>query len=178
MATTLRNVFFLIVFGLMAFKAMSYLAAHTEAVQPQRVAPEMRTPAGQASQPSAGPEGQELILEAGPGGHFTLDAWVEGTEVSFLVDTGASAVVLSPEDAERLGYYASSLDFNAVFDTANGQTEVALITLDDLQIGDLELDNVRAAVVQRDLPMSLLGMSALNRLDGYEVAGDRMILRW
>ncbi len=107
-----------------------------------------------------------------------MAAWVDGTDIDFIVDTGASTVVLSPDDASRLGLHPSSLDYDAVFSTANGEIRAAMVTLSDLRIGPIELDDVKAAVIQSPMAMSLLGMTPLDRLCGYEVEGDRMILRW
>ena len=118
------------------------------------------------------------MLRAGRGGHFTVEAWVDGTEVDFLIDTGASVVVLSPDDAETLGLWPESLDYSAVFETANGQARAAPVTLRELRIGEIELDDVQAAVMEVPMTTSLLGMSALSQLQSYRVDGDRMILSW
>lgn len=178
MGYTLRNVFFLLAFGLLAAKGLGYLADITPN-DPDARAPRVtqQQPGRAAAKAHAGAE-DEMVLQAAANGHFTVAASVDGAPVKFLIDTGASTVILSPADAERLGLHPSRLDYNAVFETANGKTRAALVTLGELRIGSLELDDVDAAVIQAPMAISLLGMSALDRLDSYEVEGDRMILRW
>jgi aspartyl protease family protein len=115
---------------------------------------------------------------AGTGGHFVLEAMVNGAPIRFLVDTGASNVVLDPEDAERAGLRASRLRFTQTFHTANGNVRGAPVTLRELRIGQFSLYDLDASVNEVSLGISLLGMAFLSRLDSYEVRGDRLILRW
>ena len=122
--------------------------------------------------------GAEMVIPAGRGGHFTVTAEIEGVEILFLVDTGASQVILTAEDAERLGHGIDDLEFSARFQTANGTIRGAPLLLPDLRIGDLEIEDVRASVVQAPMPVSLLGMSFLSRLEGFEVGDEGLILRW
>ena len=195
MGTTLRNAFLLILFGLVAFKGVERLgdhardmsAADAEGEGIARIA--ARSPGG--SGPEAhrethgdtygdtyGGSADELVLRAGRNGHFTVEARVDGIDIDFLVDTGASLVILGPDDAERLGLWPNTLDYTVVFDTANGRARAAPVVLRELRIGPIELDDVRAAVMEAPIATPLLGMSALGRLPGYQVDGDRMILRW
>ena len=111
------------------------------------------------------------------GGHFVVEADVDGTLVRFMVDTGASTVVLTPADAERLGFDLSALSFDRVFQTANGTVMGAPVRLGRVAIGPIALENVRATVNGAAMDQSLLGMSFLSRLSGYEVSGDRLTLR-
>jgi aspartyl protease family protein len=122
--------------------------------------------------------GWEIEIEAGSHGHFRVEAEINGDSEGFLVDTGASLVSFSLETAERLGFYESSLDFNARSRTANGLVDIALVTLDEVTIGDLTLRNVKAAIRRTRTGPSLLGMSFLRRLDGYEVRQGKLVLRW
>ena len=122
--------------------------------------------------------GAEMVIPAGRGGHFTVTAEIEGVEILFLVDTGASQVILTAEDAERLGHGIDDLEFSARLQTANGTIRGAPLLLPDLRIGDLEIEDVRASVVQAPMPVSLLGMSFLSRLEGFEVGDEGLILRW
>ncbi len=178
MGTTLRNVIVLLVFALLATQGVGQLSK-------LRPGPSEERARVVTAQEIAGYEADEryvahdqLVLDATQNGHFTLEAAVDGTPIDFMVDTGATTVVLSPADAKRVGLDPATLDYNAVFETGNGHTRVALVTLEELTIGTLDLYDVEAAVVTKPMSMSLLGMSALDRLDGYEVDGDRMILRW
>jgi aspartyl protease family protein len=120
----------------------------------------------------------ELAIEADWTGHFVAEAWVNGTPIRFLIDTGASAIVLSPEDARRLGFHPAELDFSQRFGTANGVVRGAPVRLREVRIGQFALRDVPASVNERPLGISLLGMSFLGRLRGYMVENDRLVLRW
>lgn len=103
------------------------------------------------------------------GGHFVVDAVIRGETVRFLVDTGASDVVLTPTDAQRIGLHPATLNYTQRYNTANGVVMGAPVTLDRVRIGPIEVANVRASVNRAPMQGSLLGMSFLNRLAGYEV---------
>ena len=102
---------------------------------------------------------------------------MNNASVDFVFDTGASAVTLTQDDARAAGIDPSTLSYTVPVSTANGQSTFALTTLDELRIGSLRLDDVRAFVARPDvLETSLLGLSALDRLKGWRVEGDRLIL--
>ncbi len=122
--------------------------------------------------------GAEIIIPAGRNGHFLIDAEVEEVEIQFLVDTGATQVILTLEDAERLGYGVETLEFSDRFQTANGTISGAPLVLSELRIGDLEIEDVRASVIRAPMSTSLLGMSFLKRLESFEVGAEGLILRW
>jgi len=108
---------------------------------------------------------QSVTLAADPRGHFFADATVNDQPVRFVVDTGASVVVLSGADAERLG-----LDYRkgqpARMQTANGATTGFYVKLDRVRVGGIELRNIDGVVVEQGLgAFGLLGMSFLNRLE-------------
>ncbi len=117
----------------------------------------------------------EVVLRARSDGHFALEADVDGVPIRFLVDTGASDVVLSPRDAERLGFETADLSFHQRYNTANGVVHGAPVRLGRVAVGPIALENVRASVNGADMRMSLLGMSFLGRLKGFEVKPGRMI---
>jgi aspartyl protease family protein len=120
----------------------------------------------------------ESILHAGLNGHFSTVALTNGERVRFMVDTGASRVVLSYEDAKRIGLDTESLHFAHPVNTANGTALVAPVQLDYIQIGEIHLPDVAASVAQPGkLSGSLLGMSFLNRLRSFEFRGDQLVLR-
>ena len=119
-----------------------------------------------------------MIIPAGAHGHFMVEAVVEGTPLAFVVDIGASDVILSPADAKRLGFRADELRFTRRYQTANGPVAAAPVTLRELRIGQFSAFDVEASVNGAPLPVSLLGMSFLRRLRGYEVDDGRLILRW
>ena len=121
--------------------------------------------------------GESVTVHRGFGGHFVLEGSVDDTPVTFLFDTGASTVVLSASDARRAGFSADQLDYRIPVMTASGMTTVAPVRLDSLSIGGITVEDVRAAIARPgDLDSSLLGMTFLNRLDGYQVRRDRLIL--
>jgi aspartyl protease family protein len=110
-------------------------------------------------------------------GHFHVDALVNGTVVNFLVDTGASDVALSTDDARRLGFDLDKLNYNMAYQTANGTTMAAQVKIDEIKVGDIAVRNVRASIGRGNANMSLLGMTFLNRIGSIEVKGDRLVLR-
>jgi aspartyl protease family protein len=120
----------------------------------------------------------DYYVDAGAGGHFVIDAIVNGVPISFLVDTGASDVVLTLDDAEAVGFEPRSLDFSRRYHTANGVVRAAPVVLREVRIGQQSLYDVDAAVNQAPISISLLGMSFLDRLAGYEVDSGRLVLRW
>lgn len=121
--------------------------------------------------------GRTVNLERSNNGHFQTRAIVNGQSLLLTVDTGASSVVLSYEDAKSANVDVDKLSFTLPVDTANGSTQAAFIMLNSIKIGDIERQNVRAMVSKPgDLTGSLLGMTFLDRLSGYSVRGDRLIL--
>jgi len=121
--------------------------------------------------------GDDVVIRAGKHGHFVAEATVDGTDIRFLVDTGASDVVLSPADAKRLGFDPARLQFSKFYRTANGTVRGAPVRLSEMRIGPIRVTDVRASVNEADMNRSLLGMSFLSRLSGYAVEGDKLILK-
>ena len=120
----------------------------------------------------------EYVIDAGAGGHFVVEAVVNGAPVIFLVDTGASSVVLTMEDAERIGFRPEALRFTQRFATASGEVRAAPVVLRELRIGQFSVFDMPASVNEAPLGVSLLGMSFLRRLHGYGVEDGRLIMRW
>lgn len=120
--------------------------------------------------------GESITFRARTDGHFVVEARVDGQAVEFLVDSGASDVVLSPVDAERLGIDLAALRFDRVYKTANGMVRGAPIRLKRVVIGPIALTDVRASVNGAAMDSSLLGMSFLARLSAWRVEGDRLTL--
>lgn len=111
-------------------------------------------------------------------GHFTAKVEVNGKPVSMIVDTGASSIVLTPEDAKKAGIDPETLTYRVPVLTANGRTVAARIRLDEVAIGPLDRTKVEALVAKPGaLTQSLLGMSFLSRLRSYEFSGDFLTLR-
>ena len=104
------------------------------------------------------------VLTADAAGHFVTSGVINGRSVRFLVDTGASFVSLGAGDAQRIGVDARRGEL-AVVNTANGQANVWRVKLDSVRVGEIVLNNVDALVHQQDMPVVLLGMSFLNRME-------------
>lgn len=119
----------------------------------------------------------EVIIHRGMGGHFQAPATVNGQPVSMLVDTGASAVVLSFDDAERLGIDPRNLAYTINVQTANGRAVAAPVRLEEVAIGPITRRDVRAMVTERGrLEQSLLGMSFLSTLSSLQIRTDELRL--
>jgi aspartyl protease family protein len=129
--------------------------------------------------PEAGPgaEPGTVSLKAEANGHFAADALVDGTHVFFIVDTGATDVVLKRSDAERLGIDLKALRYDASVRTHNGDTPIAFVELDEIVIGSIRVERVTAIVPMDEFTYSLLGMSFLRRLSGFSVDSDRLVMR-
>lgn len=126
------------------------------------------------SPPRAGNGIAGQTLARAEDGHFYAEAQVNGARIRFLVDTGASLVALTPEDARRAGIAVGDASGRAL--GADGEIAFAPVTIDRLAIGPIEARGVRGAVADR-LPVSLLGQSFLQRVGSVEMRGDTMILR-
>ncbi len=124
-----------------------------------------RAGGGPASVGAAPPKAssRELVMTAGPGGHFTAQGSINGKPARFMVDTGATLVSLSRDDALRIGLDLSGAQAGTS-QTANGPVPIQIVMLSSVRVGDLELTNVGAAVVPQPMPMILLGNSFLSRL--------------
>lgn len=110
-------------------------------------------------------------------GHVILEAAVNGAPVRMLVDTGASLVTLTPADARAAGIDPAGLVFSGHVNTANGAAHMAPVNLRELRLGQLSIYDVPAAVLE-NLNVSLLGMSFLSRLQGYEMREGKLTVTW
>jgi aspartyl protease family protein len=111
-------------------------------------------------------------------GEFQVGTQVNGARISMILDTGASAVVLTQEAAKAVGLPLEVLVYNVTVDTANGRTRAAAVTLDRLGVGNIVERSVPALIAQPgQLRTSLLGMSFLNRLESWEVRGEKLVMR-
>jgi aspartyl protease family protein len=119
--------------------------------------------------------GGTVSLTADSRGHFIADGTVNGISVRFLVDTGASSIALSVDDAKRSGvnYLAGT---RGRVQTANGVAPAYMVRLDAVRVGDITVNNVEAVIIDSDkLGIALLGMSFLNRME-MKRAGDTLTL--
>src|ERR1700683_2315636 len=122
--------------------------------------------------------GRTVAAARSNGGEFGVSTEINGARVPMVLDTGASSVVLTRDDAKAAGLPLEVLDYSVNIDTANGRTRAAPVTLDRIAVGGLVERSVDALVAQPgQLRMSLLGMSFLNRLQSWQVSGDRLVLQ-
>lgn len=116
-------------------------------------------------------------LRSDANGHFLFKAAVNERLANFLADTGATYVVITYEDAQRLGLSPQSLDFSVPVQTANGVTRVAPVTLDRVRVEDITVRDVPAAVAGKGiLATNLLGMSFLGRLKSFHIQNGELVL--
>lgn len=117
-------------------------------------------------------------LKAGDRGHFFVDADINGRRIRVLVDTGASAVALSYEDALSIGLRPGTLEYDVPVSTANGLAKAARVKLRKVQIDTVRVADVEGFVMPEGaLDGTLLGMSFLGRLDSFKVEDGILILK-
>jgi aspartyl protease family protein len=155
--------------------------------QPGLVTPNARVPEPTGTPPATNPppaltvlrpsSNRILVYRADRRGHFTLTATVNGAPTRFVVDTGASLVALTLDDARAAGIGRTELSFNQLTQTANGRVRFAPVMLREVRIGQLSIENVSAAVIE-NLDQSLLGMSFLKRLKSFEMREGALTISW
>jgi aspartyl protease family protein len=119
-----------------------------------------------------------ISLAASEDGGYHIMGTVNGARVEFLVDTGASDIVLSPADAARAGIDVKTLDFSRQYETAHGVGNGASTHVKSLTAGPIMLSDIDVSVNQTGMRDSLLGMAFLRRLDAFSVERNRIVLRW
>jgi aspartyl protease family protein len=133
--------------------------------------------AGRVGEESRRSTSNSAELRAGHNGHFVTDADVNGRAITVMVDTGASMVALTYADARAIGVAPSPREFTQRVSTANGVARVAPVMLDRIQIGDVTVRNVQAAVVEDGkLSTTLLGNTFLSKLSRYEMRNGRLVM--
>jgi aspartyl protease family protein len=155
--------------------------------EPRPVTPNTRAPDpnGPPPSPNAPPaltvlrpsSSRTLVYRPDRRGHFSLTATVNGAPIRFVVDTGATLVALTLDDARAAGIGRSELTFNQLTQTANGRVHFAPLMLREIRIEQLSIENVPAAVIE-NLDQSLLGMSFLKRLKSFEMREGALTISW
>jgi aspartyl protease family protein len=136
------------------------------------VARQSANPAQQSS-----PASDSVIVPRDRFGHFRTDGHVDGRRVAFLIDTGATLIALTADDAAALGIHPGNGEYSVLLKTANGVVRAAPTTLDMVEIGDIMVRDVPAVVMPDGaLSESLLGMSFLSRLRHFEYSEGKMVL--
>ncbi len=115
-------------------------------------------------------------IPRGRDGHYMLTLDVNGTPVDFIVDTGASEIVLSQRDADRIGLDPAELAYLGSAQTANGTVRTAAVNLDSMALGGIVDRNIRAVVNEGELDGSLLGMTYLHLYQKIEIENGQMVL--
>lgn len=129
-----------------------------------------------AAPPPPAAEGRDARLAKAADGHYWAEALVDGRHVRFLVDTGATVVALTLDDARRLGL-TKDLVFDHAATTASGPVRAARVKLASVSVSGAKVADVDALVVEKGLQTSLLGMSYLGRLSRIEATPTAMVLR-
>ncbi len=120
---------------------------------------------------------RSVTLRADRSGHFFARAHINGRAVAVLVDTGATAIALSYEDARQIGIEPRESDFTSSARTANGFVRTAPVTIDAIRIGDVEVRNLRGSIAEPgNQHITLLGMEFIRRLGRFELRGHELIL--
>jgi len=126
----------------------------------------------------AATRGRTVEIARGSGGSFAVATQVNGAQVPMVLDTGASSIVLTHEAAKAAGLPLEVLAYSVNIDTANGRARAAPVTLDRVSVGGITERSVPALIAPSgQLRTNLLGMSFLNRLESWEVRGDKLLLR-
>jgi aspartyl protease family protein len=120
--------------------------------------------------------GNQIAVPRAPDTHFYLTLQIDGTPVRFIVDTGATDIVLGAEDAARLGIDTDRLAFLGRANTANGTVRTARVSLDEVRLGGIVDRDVPAWVTTGEMEGSLLGMSYLNRFGSLQISDDTLLL--
>lgn len=132
---------------------------------------------GTASDPASGGL-KSVRIRKNEQGQFIARGDIDGTQTAFLIDSGASTVILRQSDARKAGIDTSSLSYSVPVQTANGETTAAAVRLRSLTIGTIRMEGVEALVAEPgSLNENLLGMTFLRRLRSYEFSGDFITLR-
>jgi aspartyl protease family protein len=121
--------------------------------------------------------GGEVRLERDGDSHFYVTAIVNGSSIRMMVDSGASIIALTRRDAEAIGIDVDGLPEAGSANTAGGVVPIRPVELNSVGVDGLTVASVQAAVIDADMPTSLLGQSFLSRLQSVEVSGDTMTLR-
>ena len=121
-------------------------------------------------------EDGRVALPRAPDGHYYVSLDLNGVPTRFVVDTGATGMVLSRNDAERAGLTPDQLIFRGQANTANGMVRTAPVRLESVALGPFTDRNVRAYVNEGEMRTSLLGMSYLQRFDRLEISNGQLIL--
>ncbi len=169
MGKTLLGVFLVLIAGFALALHMERSMRPEPVAQPQEISTYNFRPEA--------PGANAATIRREPDGHFWAETKANGVRVKFMVDTGASTVALTFNDAVRMGLDPGNLAYDWTIRTANGDTVGASVLIEEISIGGVEIENVEGMVLRDGLTQSLLGMSFLSELNSYEVRGNTLIIR-
>ncbi|HXX07809.1 MAG TPA: TIGR02281 family clan AA aspartic protease [Pseudolabrys sp.] len=170
----MRQIFLSAIVVLVAGGYLAGMADRAVEKQPDSQAAVVQ-PAYAAREPTS--SGRSLVLDSDRQGHFQVEARVDGRFADFVVDTGASLVVLRESTASMVGIHPQPRDYTAVAVTANGRINAARATIERIEVGGITVFDVPAMILPDEaLTKNLLGVSFLSRLKRYEYANGRLVL--
>jgi len=119
---------------------------------------------------------EQLVLNIAQDGHYYLNVKIKNQIVRFMIDTGASDMVIDEKMAVKLGFNLNNIIYDKIFQTANGQSYGASIYFDEVDVSGVKFYNVQASITNSNLIIPLLGMSFLQKFYKYEFYRDKLIL--
>jgi aspartyl protease family protein len=172
--TSMRPV---ITFAVMALLAAMIVPRYAEQMNARAARPSAMAPPTAALVNKTAVVSGSVVVPRDAYGHFRADGRVNGRYLEFVVDTGASVVALTADDAAQLGIHPSESDYTVVMRTANGTIRAAPTRLDMVEVGDILVRDVRAVVMpDGSLSENLLGMSFLSQLRHFDYSDGTMVL--
>ncbi len=136
-----------------------------------------QTPIAMVATPAPSSGGRTVVIPRDSRGHFQVNARVDGRQMGFMVDTGASVIALTATDAARLGLRPAAREFTAQVKTANGTVRAARTQLNRVEIDGVTVRDVAALIVPDEaLSENLLGLSFLSKLRRFEYSNGRLVL--
>lgn len=165
------------VIGVRYLETRDVVVEHAQQAQTTEAAM-TQAPSTSSIYPTSSGWGGVVKIAAARDNQFYADADVNRRGAHFLVDTGASYVAMRDSDARNAGIYTVWTDYTYPVRTANGETKAALVTIDEMEIGDIRIEDVKAFILPDDqLSVNLLGMSFLSRLESVEARSGELILK-
>jgi aspartyl protease family protein len=155
-------------FGFLLPTGQQATAPPTAAPQPTQIGPKVEP---------ARPANLDVVLTRKDNGHFFADVEVNGQMIHFLVDTGATAIALTADDARRLGFIWSEVDLEPVGRGVSGPVNGKMVELHHMKLGGKEAWDMHAAIIPEGLEVSLLGQTFLSQIGSVKITNDQMVLR-
>ncbi len=118
----------------------------------------------------------QIIINMSENGHFYINVKINQKTIRFMIDTGASDMIINSSDAIKIGIDINKLNFNKTYQTANGKTFGASVILEEIEIANTKFIDIPASINNSDMGVSLLGMSFLKRCEKYEFYQDKLVL--